>query len=137
MKWTDKIWNENPNAVHPNCWQHTKILLQSIAPTTYDDTSAIRGEVQALLQMAVSVPENRMSVESFVEFLDKANMESISMEELVDSVIRQSDSGTLEQAEELEIPCPSLKDVNTALALGYDYAHHPSQIGKFLATREL
>ncbi|KAI0995410.1 hypothetical protein K3495_g12767 [Podosphaera aphanis] len=82
--------------------------------------------------MAVSVPENRMSAEGFVEFPDEANMESISMEELVGSVIRQSDSGALEQAEELEIPCPSLKDMNTALALTYDYAHHPSQIGKSL-----
>ncbi|KAI0999585.1 hypothetical protein K3495_g8614 [Podosphaera aphanis] len=82
--------------------------------------------------MAVSVPENRMSVESFVDFPDEANMESISMEESVDSVIRQSDSGALEQAEELERPCPSLKDVNTALALTYDYANHPSQIGKSL-----
>ncbi|KAI0995390.1 hypothetical protein K3495_g12789 [Podosphaera aphanis] len=82
--------------------------------------------------MAVSVPENRISVESLVEFPDEANMESISMEELVDSVIRQSDSGALEQAEELERPCSSLKDVNTALALTYDYAHHPSQIGKSL-----
>ncbi|KAI1007989.1 hypothetical protein K3495_g244 [Podosphaera aphanis] len=88
MKWTDKIWNEIPNTVHQNCWQHTKILQQSTAPAAYDDTSAVRGEVQALLQMAVSVPENRMSVESFVEFPDEANMESISMEELVDSVIR-------------------------------------------------
>ncbi|KAI0999064.1 hypothetical protein K3495_g9135 [Podosphaera aphanis] len=132
MKWTDKIWNEIPNTVHQNCWQHTKILQQSTAPAAYDDTSAIRGEVQALLQMAVSVPENRMSVESFVEFPDEANMESISMEELIDSVIRQSDSGALEQAEEPERPCPSLKDVNTALALTYDYAHHPSQIGKSL-----
>ncbi|KAI1000395.1 hypothetical protein K3495_g7800 [Podosphaera aphanis] len=130
IKWTAKIWNEIPNAVHQNCWRHTKILHQSTAPAAYDDTSAIRGEVQALLQMAVSVPENRISVESFVEFTDEANMESISMEELVDSVIRQSDSGALEQAEELERPCPSLKDVNTALALTYVYAHHPSQIGK-------
>ncbi|KAI1007697.1 hypothetical protein K3495_g533 [Podosphaera aphanis] len=132
MKWTVKIWNEISNAVHQNCWQHTKILHQSTAPVTYDDTSTIRGEVQGLLQMAVSVPENRISVENFVEFPDEANMESISMEELVDSVIRQSDSGALEQAEELERPCPSLKDVNTALALTYDYAHHPSQIGKSL-----
>ncbi|KAI1006343.1 hypothetical protein K3495_g1875 [Podosphaera aphanis] len=120
MKWTDKIWNFIPNTVHQNCWQHTKILHQSTASAAYDDTSAIRGEVQALLQMAVSVPENRMSAEGFVEFPDEANMKSISMEELVDSVIRQSDSGALEQAEELEIPCPSLKDVNTALALTYD-----------------
>ncbi|KAI0992035.1 hypothetical protein K3495_g16151 [Podosphaera aphanis] len=82
--------------------------------------------------MAVSVPEHRMSVESFVEFPDEANMESISIEELVDSVIRQLDPGVLEQAEELERPCPSLKDVNTALALTYNYAHHPSQIGKCL-----
>ncbi|KAI0995017.1 hypothetical protein K3495_g13164 [Podosphaera aphanis] len=82
--------------------------------------------------MAVSVPENRMSAEGFVEFPDEANMESISMEELVVSVIRQTDSGALEQAEELERPCPSLKDVNTALALTYDYAHHLSQIGKSL-----
>ncbi|KAI1002779.1 hypothetical protein K3495_g5417 [Podosphaera aphanis] len=72
--------------------------------------------------MAVSVPENQMSVESFVEFPDEANMQSTSMEELVYSVKRQSDSGALEQAEELERPCPSLKDVNTALALTYDYA---------------
>ncbi|KAI1007893.1 hypothetical protein K3495_g336 [Podosphaera aphanis] len=132
LKWTVKIWNEISNVVHQNCWQHTKILHQSIAPAAYDDTSAIRGEVQALLQMAVSVPENRISVEKFVEFPDEANMESISMEELVDSVIRQSDSGALEQAEELERPCPSLKDVNTALALTYDYAHYPSEIGKSL-----
>ncbi|KAI0995401.1 hypothetical protein K3495_g12777 [Podosphaera aphanis] len=54
------------------------------------------------------------------------------MEELVDSVIRQSDSVALEQAEELERSFPSLKDVNTALALTYDYAHHSSQIGKSL-----
>ncbi|KAI1006239.1 hypothetical protein K3495_g1989 [Podosphaera aphanis] len=54
--------------------------------------------------MAVSVPENRMSVESIVEFPDEANMESISMEELVDSAIKQSDSGALEQAEELVLP---------------------------------
>ncbi|KAI0995836.1 hypothetical protein K3495_g12345 [Podosphaera aphanis] len=132
MKWTDKIWNEIPNAVHQNYWQHTKILLLSIAPAAYDDTSAIRGEVQALLQMAVSVPENRMSVESFVEFPDEAYMKSISMEEFADSVIRQSDSRALEQAEEFERPCPSLKDVNTALTLTYDYPHHPSQIGKSL-----
>ncbi|KAI1002149.1 hypothetical protein K3495_g6053 [Podosphaera aphanis] len=132
MKWTAKIWNEIPNAVHQNFWQHTKILHQSTAPAAYDDTSATRGEVQALLQMAVSAPENRMSVESFVEFPDEANMESISMEELVDSVIRQSDSGALEQAEELERPCPSLKDVNTALAPTYVYAHHLSQIGNSL-----
>ncbi|KAI0997484.1 hypothetical protein K3495_g10703 [Podosphaera aphanis] len=129
MKWTVKIWNQMPNAVHQNCWQHTKIEHQSAAPAAYDDTSAIRGEVQALLQMAVRVPENRISVESFVEFPDEATMESISMEELVDYVIRQSDSGALEQVEELERPYPSLKDVNTALALTYDYAHHPSQIG--------
>ncbi|KAI0994630.1 hypothetical protein K3495_g13551 [Podosphaera aphanis] len=129
MKWTAKIWNEIPNAVHQNYWQHIKILH---SPAAYDDTSAIPGEVQALLQMAVSVPENRMSVESFVVFPDEANMESVSMQELVDSVIRQSDSGALEQAEELKRPCPSLKDVNTALALTYDYAHHPSQIAKSL-----
>ncbi|KAI0995645.1 hypothetical protein K3495_g12534 [Podosphaera aphanis] len=116
MKWTDKIWNEIPNAVHQNCWQHIKILHQSTAPAAYDDT----------------VPENRMLVESFVEFPDGANVESISMEELVDSVIRQPDSGALQQAEELERPCPSLKDVNTALGLTYDYANHPSQIGKSL-----
>ncbi|KAI0996784.1 hypothetical protein K3495_g11398 [Podosphaera aphanis] len=113
MKWTDKIWNEIQNALHQNCWQHTKILHQSTALAAYDDTSAVRGEIQALVHMAVSVPENRMSVESFVEFLDEENMESISMEELVDSVIRQSDSGALEQTEKLERPCPSLKDVNT------------------------
>ncbi|KAI0999522.1 hypothetical protein K3495_g8677 [Podosphaera aphanis] len=82
--------------------------------------------------MAVSVPEDRMSVDSFGEFPDEANMESISMEELVDSVIRQSDSVALEQAEELERPCLSLEDVNTAPALTYDYAQHPSQIGKSL-----
>ncbi|KAI0990872.1 hypothetical protein K3495_g17315 [Podosphaera aphanis] len=69
--------------------------------------------------MAVSLPENRMSAESFVEFPDEANIESISMEELVDFVIKQSDSGALEQAEELERPCPSLKDVNIAHALTY------------------
>ncbi|KAI0994892.1 hypothetical protein K3495_g13289 [Podosphaera aphanis] len=132
MKWTAKIWNKIPNAVHQNCWQHTKILHQSTAPAAYDDTSAIRGEVQALLQISVSVPENRILVESFVEFPGEANMESISMEELVHFVIRQSDSGALEQAEELERPYPSLKDVNTALALTYDYAHHPSKIGKSL-----
>ncbi|KAI1006147.1 hypothetical protein K3495_g2075 [Podosphaera aphanis] len=73
-----------------------------------------------------------MSVESFVEFPDEANMESIYIEELVDSVIRQSDSGALEQAEELERPCPSLEDFNGALTLTYDYAHHASQIGKSL-----
>ncbi|KAI1001911.1 hypothetical protein K3495_g6294 [Podosphaera aphanis] len=128
MKWTVKIWNETQNTVHQNCWQHTKILHQSTAPTAYDDRLAIPGEVQALLQMAVSVAENRMSVESFVEFPDEANMESISMEELVDSVIRQSDAVALEQAEELERPCLSLKGVNIALAPSYDYAHHPSQI---------
>ncbi|KAI0993371.1 hypothetical protein K3495_g14813 [Podosphaera aphanis] len=116
MKWTAKIWNEIPNAFHQNCWQHTKILLQSTAPAAYDDT----------------VQENRISVESVVELPDEANMESISMEELVGSVIGQSDSGALEQAEELERPCPSLKDVNTALAPTYDYARHPSQIGKSL-----
>ncbi|KAI0998814.1 hypothetical protein K3495_g9382 [Podosphaera aphanis] len=132
MKWTAKIWNEILNAVHQVCWQHTKILHQFTAPAAYDDTSAIRGEVQAILQMAASVPENRISVESFVKFPDEANMESISMEELVDSVIRQSDSGALEQSDVLDRPCPSLKDVNTALALTYDYAHHPSQIGKSL-----
>ena len=44
-----------------------------------------------------------------VEFPDEANMESISMEELVDSVIRQSDTVALEQAEKLEISCASLK----------------------------
>ncbi|KAI0996205.1 hypothetical protein K3495_g11973 [Podosphaera aphanis] len=132
MKWTDKIRNEIPNAVHQNSWQHTKILHQSTAPVAYNDMSAIRGEVQALLQMAVSVRENRMSVESFVEFPDEADMESISMEELVNSVTRQPDSGALEEAEELERPCSSLKNVNTALALTYDYAHHPSQIGKSL-----
>ncbi|KAI0997989.1 hypothetical protein K3495_g10200 [Podosphaera aphanis] len=126
MKWIDKIWNEIPNAVHQNCWQHTKTLHQSTASAAYNDTSVIRGEVQGFLKMAVSVPENLMSVESFVEFSDEANMESISLEELVDSVIRQSDSGALEQAGELERPCPSLKDMNTALALTYDYAHHPS-----------
>ena len=111
-------------------------MHQSIAPAAYDDTSAIRAEVEALLQVAVSVPENRISVDSFVEFPDEANMESVSMEELVDSVIRQSDSVALEQknetGEDLERPCPSLKDVNAALALTYDYAHHPSQIRKSL-----
>ncbi|KAI0997559.1 hypothetical protein K3495_g10629 [Podosphaera aphanis] len=117
MNWTDKIWNEVPNTVHQNCWQHTKILVQSTAAAADDDTSAIRGEVQAFLQMA---------------FPDEAHMERISMEELVDSVIRQSDSGALEQAEELEGPCPSLKDVNPALALTYDHAPHPSQKGKSL-----
>ena len=136
MKWTDKIWNEIPNTVHQNCWQHTKILHQSIAPAAYDDTSAIRAEVEALLQVAVSVPENRISVNSLVEFPDEANMESVSMEELVDSVVRQSDSVALEQknesGEDLERPCPSLKHVNAALALTYDYAHHPSQIRKSL-----
>ncbi|KAI0997454.1 hypothetical protein K3495_g10731 [Podosphaera aphanis] len=126
MKWTDKIWNEIPIAAHQNCCQHTNILHQSTSPAAYDNTSAIRGEVQALLQMAVSVPEYRMSVESFVEFPVEANLESISMQELVNSVIRQSDSRALEQAKELERPCPSLKDVNIALALTHDYAHHPS-----------
>ena len=127
MKWTVKIWNEIPNTVHQNCWQHTKILHQSIAPAAYDDTSAIRAEVEALLEMAVRVPENRISVNSLVEFPDEANMESVSMEELVDSVVRQSDSVALEQknesGEELERRCPSLKDVNAALALTNDYAH--------------
>ena len=132
MKWTDKIWNEILKTVHQNCWQYTKILHQSTAPAAYDDTSAIRAEVEALLEMAVSVPENRISVNSLVEFPDEANMESVSMEELVDSVVRQSDSVALEQknesGEELERRCPSLKDVNAALALTNDYAHHPSQI---------
>ncbi|KAI1004816.1 hypothetical protein K3495_g3400 [Podosphaera aphanis] len=82
MEWTVKFWNKNPDTAHQNSWQHTKILHQSTAPAAYDDdTSAIRGEIQALLQMAVSVPENRMSVDSFVEFPDEANMESISLEE--------------------------------------------------------
>ena len=44
MKWTVKIWNEIPDAVHQNCWQHTKSLHQSTAPAAYDDTSAICGE---------------------------------------------------------------------------------------------
>ncbi|KAI0998928.1 hypothetical protein K3495_g9270 [Podosphaera aphanis] len=88
LKWTDKIWNEMPNAIHQNCLRHTRISHQSTVPAVYDDTSANRGEVLALLQMAVSMLENRMTVESFVEFADEANMESISMEELVDSVIR-------------------------------------------------
>ncbi|KAI1005425.1 hypothetical protein K3495_g2794 [Podosphaera aphanis] len=120
--------------VHLSCsqWMQESLPPLRQAPPAYDDTSAIRGEIQALLQMAVSVPENRMSVESFVEFSDAVNIESISMEELADSVIRQSDSGAIEQAEELERPCPSLKDVNTALALTYDCAHHPSQIGNSL-----
>ncbi|KAI1000869.1 hypothetical protein K3495_g7327 [Podosphaera aphanis] len=80
MKWTVKIWNEIPKSVHPN------------------DTSKIRAEDQALLLIAVSVPENRMSVESFVHFEEEDLEERISKGKLIDSMTTKINPATLERA---------------------------------------
>ncbi|KAI1004033.1 hypothetical protein K3495_g4179 [Podosphaera aphanis] len=76
-----------------------------------------------------------MLVDSFVHFQDEDIVEGISMGELIDSLTNEINPAILEQAddagaEEPERPCPPLKDVNAALALIYDHAHRPSQLGK-------